>query len=248
MKTKILLLTLALSAPTCFLTAQDADQPPDAQRPPDPQAGPPGYADRGEHRGPRLLPPRVAEQLNLSPEQRAQVTNLEAEVKAKMEKILTPEQLQQLKQMRPPMREGAPGRPNLPMGGPGIPGAPNPPMGGPGMPGVGPGMPGGPNRPMGAPGMARGMGAPHVVNPLAEALDLNHDGIIEAEELAKASESLKKLDQNGDGKLTPDEFRPPRLQGPRGFEGPPGAGLRRGPGGPGAPGGEGLPQQPPPEQ
>jgi hypothetical protein len=61
--------------------------------------------------------------------------------------------------------------------------------------------------------------------PLVAALDLDKDGEISADEIAKASESLKKLDKNGDGKLTPDEIRPPGPppgRGPRpGAEGPP---------------------------
>jgi hypothetical protein len=44
--------------------------------------------------------------------------------------------------------------------------------------------------------------------PLFEALDLNQDGLLDAGEIAKAPESLKTLDRNGDGKLTPDEYRP----------------------------------------
>ena len=46
--------------------------------------------------------------------------------------------------------------------------------------------------------------------PLEVALDANHDGVIDADEIANASEALKKLDKNGDGKLTQDELRPPR--------------------------------------
>ena len=45
------------------------------------------------------------------------------------------------------------------------------------------------------------------------ALDANHDGVIDANEIANASAALKTLDKNGDGKLTPDELRPPRPQG-----------------------------------
>lgn len=46
------------------------------------------------------------------------------------------------------------------------------------------------------------------------AIDANHDGVIDADELANASAALKALDKNGDGVLTPDEFdgrghRPP---------------------------------------
>jgi hypothetical protein len=57
--------------------------------------------------------------------------------------------------------------------------------------------------------------------PLIAALDLNHDGIISADEIAKAAESLKKLDKNGDGQLTRDELRPRRPPGgPRQNEAP----------------------------
>ena len=86
------------------------------------------------------------------------------------------------------------------------------------------------------------------VSPIIEALDLNKDGTIDADELAKASESLKKLDKNGDGKITEEEFRPMRPQG----QGGPDAGPPRGRGEdrpPGAPGGEprGEPRPPRPE-
>lgn len=51
------------------------------------------------------------------------------------------------------------------------------------------------------------------------ALDVNHDGVIDSNEIANASAELKTLDRNGDGKLTPDEFmgrpphRPPHFPG-----------------------------------
>src|SRR5947207_12515363 len=60
-------------------------------------------------------------------------------------------------------------------------------------------------RPPGGPGRD-GFRPP--ISPLEEALDTDHDGIISVEEIANASTALKKLDKNGDGKLTPDEFRP----------------------------------------
>ena len=44
--------------------------------------------------------------------------------------------------------------------------------------------------------------------PLIEALDANHDGVIDADEIANATEALKSLDKNHDGKLTPDEYMP----------------------------------------
>lgn len=59
-------------------------------------------------------------------------------------------------------------------------------------------------------------------SPLMEALDTNHDGIIDANEIANAPAALKKLDKNGDGKLTPDELRPPRPPRDGGQDGPPG--------------------------
>jgi Ca2+-binding EF-hand superfamily protein len=43
-------------------------------------------------------------------------------------------------------------------------------------------------------------------SPIVEALDTDHDGIISAAEIAAAPDSLKKLDKNGDGQLTPDEY------------------------------------------
>jgi hypothetical protein len=44
-------------------------------------------------------------------------------------------------------------------------------------------------------------------------LDLNGDVVIDVEELAKAPESLKQLDKNGDGKLAAEEYSPQRLPG-----------------------------------
>jgi hypothetical protein len=62
--------------------------------------------------------------------------------------------------------------------------------------------------------------------PLLAALDANHDGVIDADEIKNASAALLKLDKNGDGKLTPEEFmgRPPGRP-----DGAPGAGRSDGP-------------------
>ena len=39
---------------------------------------------------------------------------------------------------------------------------------------------------------------------------MNGDGILDAKEIANAPAALKKLDRNNDGRLSPDEYRPPR--------------------------------------
>jgi hypothetical protein len=57
--------------------------------------------------------------------------------------------------------------------------------------------------------------------PLVEALDVNHDGVIDANEIANASAELKTLDKNGDGKLTPDEYMGHPPHGGPGGGGPP---------------------------
>jgi hypothetical protein len=57
-----------------------------------------------------------------------------------------------------------------------------------------------------------GMRGHHRMPPslLMQALDVNHDGVIDAEEISNAPAELRTLDKNGDGQLTPDELRPPR--------------------------------------
>ncbi|MGD0743655.1 MAG: EF-hand domain-containing protein [Verrucomicrobiota bacterium] len=73
---------------------------------------------------------------------------------------------------------------------------------------------------------------------IVAALDANHDGVIDADEIANAPAALKTLDKNGDGKLTPDEFMgrrpapPPNPNGGNEAAGPP----------------EGAPAGPPPGQ
>ncbi|MEQ1853173.1 MAG: YHYH protein [Chthoniobacteraceae bacterium] len=66
---------------------------------------------------------------------------------------------------------------------------------------------GGPEQNRPAPdGFGPGQG-PRPTLPLTDALDRNKDGVLDADEIAMARESLMKLDKNGDGKLTPDEYR-----------------------------------------
>ena len=54
------------------------------------------------------------------------------------------------------------------------------------------------------------------MGPLMIALDTDKDGVLSAEEIAAASENLKKLDKNGDGKIDRMELSPPRPQGKQG--------------------------------
>jgi Ca2+-binding EF-hand superfamily protein len=60
-------------------------------------------------------------------------------------------------------------------------------------------------------------------SPDFQALDLDRDRVISSAEIAKAADSLSKLDEDHDGKLTADEVRPRfagRGRGGRGGDGP----------------------------
>lgn len=59
--------------------------------------------------------------------------------------------------------------------------------------------------------------------PVLVVLDANHDGVIDATEIANASAALLTLDKNGDGQLTREELRPPRPEGDAGGPPPEGA-------------------------
>jgi len=65
-------------------------------------------------------------------------------------------------------------------------------------------------------------GQPRPVAPMMLALDADQNETLSPAEIANASASLKALDLNGDGKLTPDEFRllPPEGSGHRDGQGP----------------------------
>ena len=138
MKKTAVIVALALGVSAFTSMAQDqGGMPPAGDRPPGNEAGPGGQHGPG---GFHLLPPQAKEALNLTEDQLAQVTALEAETKAKLEKILTPEQMAKLKQMHPGQRpggrnghsghsQGGPGGPGGDQGGPG--GGPGGDQGGP---------------------------------------------------------------------------------------------------------------------
>jgi hypothetical protein len=69
---------------------------------------------------------------------------------------------------------------------------------------------------------------------ILKALDANHDGVIDASEIANAPAALKTLDKNGDGQLTRDEYLGPRRPRPNDSSGDGGSG-------------DGPPPGPPPE-
>jgi Spy/CpxP family protein refolding chaperone len=107
--------------------------------------GPGGPGGKGGFKLGGVLPPFAQDQLNLTPDQKAQLSALEADVRAKLEKVLTPEQMKQIETMRP----GGPGG----FGGPG----------GKGGFGGGQGGPGGKGGPPGERGKGeKGKGEPQV--------------------------------------------------------------------------------------
>lgn len=102
--------------------------------------GPGGPGGRGMMPQPgQILPPMLQENLNLTDDQKKQVADLQKDVDAKLAKILSPEQLNQMKQMR----QRGPGFGGPGGGGPGGGGPGGPGGGGPG----GGGPAGGGNRP-----------------------------------------------------------------------------------------------------
>jgi len=129
MKIQSMLIALALGASTCLLSAQPDNQPPGdggqgGQRPGRRQGGGQGGGGmRGDGQF-HAVPPFVAEQLNLTDDQKKQLEALDKDVKTKLDKILTDDQKQKLKDMRSQFRGGrGPGGQGGGQGGPGGPGA-----------------------------------------------------------------------------------------------------------------------------
>ncbi|MGC3957240.1 MAG: EF-hand domain-containing protein [Verrucomicrobiota bacterium] len=81
---------------------------------------------------------------------------------------------------------------------------------------------GGPRPPRGEEGGGPGGPGHRPPPPVIVVLDANHDGVIDAAEIANASQALLTLDKDGDGQLTREELRPPRPEGPVGDDRPTG--------------------------
>jgi Spy/CpxP family protein refolding chaperone len=124
-----------------FMATSASSQPPggkDGKDGKDGKGGPPRF-ELGQ-----LIPPPLRGELKLTPEQEKQLDDLKNEVKGKLAKILTPEQVKAAENFRP--RFGGPGGPGGPggdKGGKGGPGGDKGPKGGPGGDKGGKGGPGG---------------------------------------------------------------------------------------------------------
>jgi Ca2+-binding EF-hand superfamily protein len=77
-----------------------------------------------------------------------------------------------------------------------------------------PPMPGGPNAPSPGANAANGQRPPPNLPPIIIALDANGDMKIDAQEIAAATAALRKLDRDGDGKITSAESLPGPLGAP----------------------------------
>ena len=99
----------AIGALALAVNAQDNNQSPGGPPPSDSQSATQHAGPRGGRGGFHLLPPPLVQQLKLTDDQKTQIAALEADTKAKLEKILTADQLAQLKNFRPPMRQGGQG-------------------------------------------------------------------------------------------------------------------------------------------
>jgi len=106
MKTKTTVSLLAVLGALALAASAQENPPPAGGPPSDGQPSAQRTGGPGGQRGFHLLPPPAVEQLKLTDDQKKQLAALETETKAKLEKILTADQLQQLKNFRPPMRGG----------------------------------------------------------------------------------------------------------------------------------------------
>jgi Spy/CpxP family protein refolding chaperone len=117
---KLMVGLAAFAAGAVLIGSPAMSQPPGGK---DDKGGPGGRSGfpcggRGGFKLGVVLPPFAQDQLNLTPDQKAQLSALEADVRAKLEKVLTPEQVKQLETLRPGGPGGFGGKGGFP-GGPG---------------------------------------------------------------------------------------------------------------------------------
>ena len=137
-RVSVMALTLGLFASAALVPMVRADKAPADNPPPQKPEGGPGGGGGPNGGGPggpgggvHVIPRFAVEKLNLTEDQKKQIADLEQEVTAKLEKILTPDQMKTLKEGRPPRRGGGGGGGGGGQGGPGGGGQEGPPGGGP---------------------------------------------------------------------------------------------------------------------
>lgn len=123
---RILFGVLTFAAAVAMLTGSAASQPPGGKDGKDGKGkGPPRF-EIGQ-----ILPPPLLEELNLTPDQAKEIEAIKADVKAKLDKLLTAEQKKTVENFRPRGGDRGPGGP----GGDKGPGGPGGDKGGKGGPG-----------------------------------------------------------------------------------------------------------------
>lgn len=210
------LLTFALA-----LTAGAAlAEPPEGQAPPPSgKDGGPG-PKQGEHRP----PPPLVKALDLDGDGTISATEIDQAPESLKKLDKNGDGKLTMDELRPPRRDGegpkGPGDKDQPRGpradgqdGKGGPRDGGAERKGPRDGNKGPGQDGGPAAKQGDAPDGPDKGGPQgdrkrPVPPLMSVLDADGDGVISADEIAGAAVSLRKLDKNGDGKLTPDEYHP----------------------------------------
>lgn len=102
----------ALAVATVFMVSNATSQPPGGKDGKDGKGGPPRF-ELGQ-----VIPPPLRAEMNLTPEQEKQLDDLKNEVKGKLSKILSPEQVKVAENFRPRFA-GGPGGDKGGKGGPG---------------------------------------------------------------------------------------------------------------------------------
>ena len=95
---------MAFVAAAMFLATQAQSQPPRGKDDKDGPKGPPRF-EIGQ-----LFPPPLMEELKLTPDQMKELDGIKRELRTKMEKLLTPEQMKKVENFRP-RGPGGPGGP-----------------------------------------------------------------------------------------------------------------------------------------